>query len=223
MEKDMAGNYASKDTLITAAVNSGDDVIFLFDSPVFSEPVITRQSEEENSSEEAVEFAVVDVPFKLNLYTYDTMGRDTVVAYSGKSSVKQRVPYRAEETDEEIEESLWLCLADAGKRTGTRSASNFLSNWKTETFYFYFYDSSAAWYDASIAAYEYKWHEAIENWMKVLDTNNLARRGAAEFNIAQACYLLGDYELSEAWLAQARKDGQLPLCDVLQRRLDRRK
>lgn len=219
MEKDMAGDYASKDTLVNAAVRSGDDVIFLFDSPSFGDLSISEKTAVANASEPDLRSVRVTAPFKLNMYVYNTMGEDTVKTYRGSSSIAQQVFCKQNDSAEDVEQALWGSLGQIGENTGKKSAGNFLSTWETESFYFYFYDYNDSWVKATQAAFEYRWHDAIDSWMELLDTKNLTKRAAAEYDIALAFYLLGDLNLSQAWLNRADEDSQLPLAPVLRRRI----
>jgi len=210
MEKDMAGNYAAKDTLVNAAMMSGDDVVFIFDSPEFSEIEIASENE-------------VKVPFKLNLYAYNTLGADTVRVFQGSTTLTQKIVRAPGESDEDVKENIWQNLSDAGLRTGARSAANFISAWETEARYFYFYDYGEKWLKASNAAMDYRWREAIDTWMSLLDTKNMSKRSAAEYDIALAFYMLGDYDLSAAWLDQSDRDCKLALSKYLRADLEKKK
>ncbi|MBQ4286331.1 MAG: hypothetical protein II720_07680, partial [Bacteroidales bacterium] len=95
--------------------------------------------------------------------------------------------------------------------------------WKTEQYGFYYYENPTAWITAAQAAYDYRWHEAIKTWMTLLDTKNMEKRSYAEYNIATACYLMGDYPLAEKWLDRSAKDYSHSLISVLRKRINSRK
>ena len=59
--------------------------------------------------------------------------------------------------------------------------------------------------------------------MTLADTGDLLKRSCAEYNIAVACYMLGDYMLASEWLAMSDKDNKLPQSDALRKRIDARK
>ena len=88
--------------------------------------------------------------------------------------------------------------------------------------YTFIYFESDGWDAASQAAYSYKWKEAIEEWMKLLETNNTLKRSCAEFNIATACYLLGDNELALKWLDRSDADYPVSLSSGLRKRINAR-
>ena len=63
----------------------------------------------------------------------------------------------------------------------------------------------------------------MDIWMGLLDTPNILKRSCAEYNIAVACYMLGDYALAEEWLDRSEQDNELPVTDALRKRIMTRK
>ena len=63
----------------------------------------------------------------------------------------------------------------------------------------------------------------MDIWLELLETNDLLKRSCAEYNIAVACYMLGDYNLASEWLDLSDKDNLLPLSDALRKRIEARK
>ncbi len=88
------------------------------------------------------------------------------------------------------------------------AAVNYLSSWKEETFQLMYYEDGT-WLGALFAVYEYHWKTAMDMWISLLDTENYDKRSCAEYNIAVACYVLGDYELALKWLDRSDKDSAI--------------
>ena len=64
----------------------------------------------------------------------------------------------------------------------------------------------------------------MDLWFGLLDTNDPMKRSCAEYNIALACYMLGDYNLAGQWLERSDKDNKLPnMSDALRKRIEARK
>ena len=63
----------------------------------------------------------------------------------------------------------------------------------------------------------------MDIWFTLLDSKDVLKRSCASYNIAVACYLLGDYRLSEDWLDLSDKESELPLSASLRKRIDSRK
>lgn len=128
---------------------------------------------------------------ELKLYVYDALNpRDTVYKFSGG------------DVSEYISGS-----ADYMQELGKAYAGMFLSKWRGGKYsVVYFEMGEEAWRRGADAAYNYRWKEAMDEWMTLLDTGNMQKRGCAEYNIALACYMQGQYELAKEWLDLADKD-----------------
>ena len=223
MEKDFGGNYAVKDTLVNLVLDSGDDVVFLFDAPEFGEPVCNSRTPVTGVSRDSSNVLNVKVPYKMNLYVYDSMGKDTVQVFSSNGEVNRKAFCSPDESDADVAWRIWPELQSGGVRMGVRSAQDFLATWQTESYTLYYCDSPEAWINGAQAAYDFRWHEAITQWMKLLDTNSLEKRSCAEYNIATACYLIGDLDLALKWLDHSDKDYPLALSKGLRTRINSRK
>ena len=94
-----------------------------------------------------------------------------------------------------------------------------MPTWKSEQYTVIYFDSPEAWNTASEAAYNFKWHDAVKEWMTLVDTNNLMRRSCAEYNIALGCYMMGDNELALKWLDRSDADYPVSLSSGLRKRI----
>jgi hypothetical protein len=143
----------------------------------------------------------VMVPFTMTLYCFDGMDKsEEVRVFTGSSRA-------------------YIDGSDAGITV----AQSFKIRWKTEPYSLAYYDNEK-WYKALDKAEAYDWKGAIDQWFTRLDTNDLMRRACAEYNIAVACYMLGDYALAQQWLDRSDADNKLPnMSDALRKRIDSRK
>lgn len=137
----------------------------------------------------------------LRLYCFDAMDPDEKVNVFAGSTIIQ--------DDEEAE------------NTGKTVASSFLSQWKHEQYSLTYYDNER-WYKSLDKAEAYDWKGAMDSWIGLLDTGDRLKRSCAEYNIAVACYMLGDYALASEWLDRSDKDNKLPLSDALRKRIETR-
>ena len=63
----------------------------------------------------------------------------------------------------------------------------------------------------------------MDIWFDCLDTNDVMKRACAEYNIAVACYMLGDFSLADQWLKKSMDDNDMPtMTDALRKRIDAR-
>lgn len=148
-------------------------------------------------------------PVRVGLFCYDGMNKDELV----KQFTGVRV--LAASSEEEL-------LAEASK-AGRKMSEPFESQWKHEQYSIAYYDN-ARWYEALVRADRYDWKGAMDIWMELLDTHDMMKRAAAEYNLAVACYMLGDFDLATLWLDQSDSDNKLPtLSDALRKRIEARK
>lgn len=124
---------------------------------------------------------------KVRLHVYDSMGKtDTVRTFSA------------------------ILPTDGGnesaKTTGQKASVRFLSNWRPESFYFYYYDYKD-WCSAADDAYEFKWYSALEKWLSIATKVQGKKLACAAYNLASASYILGDYSLCDRWLSVAEQNG----------------
>ena len=220
MEKDFGGDYAARDTLVNLVMDTGDDVIFLFEAPAFDTPVCGSRSPVVGVGRDSSNVMQITVPYKIKLYVYDSMGQDTVKVYSGSSDFSEKVFCSPDESDEDVCWRAWSQYVRGGVKAGISYSRHFLSTWKPEQFTFFYCDSPQAWNTGGQAAFEYRWHDAIQAWMTLLDTKNMEKRSCAEYNIATACYLIGDYELAQKWLDLSDKDFKVYLSSGLRSRIN---
>ena len=146
------------------------------------------------------------VPMKVSLYCYDGMNKeDKVFVYTGTTVVTS---VSASSLENEA--------VDVGKNV----SETFKAQWKYEQFSIAYFDG-IKWYEALYRAEEYDWKGAMDIWLSMLDTNDLLKRAAAEYNISVACYLLGDFELAEEWLKKSKADNDMPtLTDAMSKRIE---
>jgi tetratricopeptide (TPR) repeat protein len=150
------------------------------------------------------------VPLKVSLYCYDGMNKeDKVFAFTG-TTVISSIADKKSLTDE---------ASDAGKLV----AEPFEAQWKHEQYSIAYYDNMK-WYEALARAEQYDWKGAMDIWLDCLNTNDMLKRASAEYNIAVACYMLGDLALAEEWLDRSVADNEMPtLTDALSKRIKARK
>lgn len=105
---------------------------------------------------------------------------------------------------------------------GKDLANAFDPQWKPELFSLY-YCYQSGWHEAMEKAGGFDWKGAMDIWMGLLDTKDLLKQSCLCFNIATACYMLGEYELASEWLYRSDRINHLPLSSVLRKRIDARK
>ncbi|MCQ2140814.1 MAG: DUF6340 family protein [Bacteroidales bacterium] len=194
MEK-LSGDYSSLDSMALLATDLGPDVLFLVDTP---------------------DFYIESGKPKVNagLYAYDTMGKDSVYRVYARAEV----PVTTEPFDSsQIKKSVKLAEA-----IGKKMADNFISTWNNEYYTVYYFDTEASMKAVELAS-EMKWENALEIWLRLVKTKNLHSRSCFEYNVAVACYMLGEYDLAVEWLNQSESDSQVVNASALRKRIEIRK
>ena len=186
--EDRGGKYSQKDTLVNLLMDTGSDVVFLFDKVG-----VTKSSEDVNK-------------FNIRLYCFDAMNQaENVYSFVGSTMVNSKSEN----------------LQNEAAKAGDIVAGSFKSQWKHEQYSIVYYENEK-WYNALMRAEMYDWKGAMKIWMDLLSTKDLLKRSCAEYNIAVACYMLGDYALATEWLDRSDEDNELPVSSALRKRIEAR-
>lgn len=216
MPKVGGGVYSNADTLINLIVDTGCDIVFLFDAPEFGNVQIKEQKTSTSGT-----YYPVSVPVAIKLYGFDSLsGSDTVRVWTGTRMLSANM--EASLGRQAAADSLWNRIGSSAENLGEVSARTFAPVWKEETYTFIYYESPEAWLAAAQYASDYKWNEAMKVWISLLDTNNPMKRSCAEYNIATACFLMGDNELALKWLNSSDEDYPISLSKALRKRIQAR-
>lgn len=216
MPKVGGGVYSNADTLINLIVDTGCDIVFLFDAPEFGNVQIKEQKTSTSGT-----YYPVSVPVAIKLYGFDSLsGSDTVRVWTGTRMLSANM--EASLGRQAAADSLWNRIGSSAENLGEVSARTFAPVWKEETYTFIYYESPEAWLAAAQYASDYKWNEAMKVWISLLDTNNPMKRSCAEYNIATACFLMGDNELALKWLNSSDEDYPISLSKTLRKRIQTR-
>lgn len=189
-----AVDYASRDSLISLVIQTGSDVVLLFDSVKFGDVAKTDGG--------------VTLPYTVSLRCYDAMNQnDRMLSFTGSSVAKA---------------SGIEALPNQAWEAGGTVASSFAPQWKHEQYSIYYFNTEK-WLDALTKAEMYDWKGAMDVWFTFLSSNDPLKRSCASYNIATACHMAGDYYLASQWLDKSDKDNLLPLSEVLRKRINARK
>ncbi len=104
---------------------------------------------------------------------------------------------------------------------GAVIASYFKSQWKHEQYSLYYFEDEK-WIASIDKASRYNWKEAMDIWFGFLNSADELKRSCAEYNIAVACYMLGDFHLALEWLNRSDEECRLANSDSLRKRISAR-
>ena len=222
--RSLAGaDYSRKDSLVNILMDTGSDIVFLFDTLKFG--IMTVGGPSRVSYPSSLDSSYVsngNIPYTMKLYCYDGMNKeDRVQAYGGTAIARPEIYSNGKDDSTIATAKAWNSLGVEGWDAGVLIADSFKSQWKHEQYSIVYYEGEK-WYDALAKAEQYDWKGAMDLWMTFLSTNDMLRRSCAAYNIATACYMLGEYDLAEDWLNQSDKDNKLPYSDALRKRINER-
>ncbi len=214
-------DYSSKDSLIALLVDTDADVVFLLDTLAVGDITMGGPTRVASPvSKDSSYISTGSLPFTMTMYCMDAMNKDEkVYTFKGSSVAAPFVYSDGKQRNDTLVRRSVASLPEVGFETGKMISESFKSQWKHEQHSIVYFDGQK-WYTALDYAERYLWKDAIDIWIGLLNTNDMLKRSCAEYNIAVACYMLGDYSLAKEWLDQSDKDNQLPLSDALHKRID---
>lgn len=220
MTRSEGGNYASKDTLVNLLMDTGSDVVFLLDAVDFGEmSVAGRSNLAYKTSADSSVLNVGSIPFTLKMYCFDAMNEtEDVKTFGGTAIAQPEVFSDGSLTYDQLKEKAYEALAEEGWAAGELVGASFASQWKVEGFSVIYFDSSK-WIEALEKADSLDWKAAMDIWFGLLDSKDVLKRSCAAYNIALACYMLGDKDLAANWLDLSDSESELPLSASLRKRI----
>lgn len=213
-------DYSVKDTLVNLLIDTGSDVVFLFDTTKFG--VMTLGTSDKLSEPVSADSAYINtgsVPYTIKLYCFDAMNQKEEVRTFGGTSVAQPAVYSAgKETDEQLKVQLATALSKEGWNVGQVIASSFAPQWKEEGFSIIYFDSEK-WITALEKANQFQWKQAMDIWLGLVDSKDIMKRSCAAYNMAVACYISGEYKLALEWLNLSNLEYELQMSDSLRKKI----
>lgn len=223
MRMSEGGNYASKDSLFNILMDTGVDMVFMFDTVRLGTIVIGGSTRVPSASSPDSAFVCrATLPYTMKLYCFDGMDKaEKVRSFGGTSVAKPDVYSDGKTSGTQLMNKTMKNIDAAGWDAGLLVAESFKSQWKHEQYSIVYYENQT-WYNALEKAENYDWKGAMDIWMELLDTRDMMKRSCAEFDISVACYMLGDYNLAIQWLDRSDADNKLPISDAMRKRIEQR-
>ena len=223
MQSQPGAVYASRDSLFNILMDTGSDVVFLFDTLKFGQMSMGGVSRVLSPvSPDSSYLSTGSVQFTMKMYSFDGMDKkERVQQFGGTSTARPDVYSNGSEEPAVLIQRAWENLSEEGWNAGIQVAGSFKSQWKHEQYSLLFYDNEK-WYSALDKAEMYDWKAAMDIWIGLLASKDVLKRACAEYNISVACYMLGDYELAKEWLDRSDADSMLPQSDAMRKRINAR-
>ncbi|MBR4756078.1 MAG: hypothetical protein IK076_03985 [Bacteroidales bacterium] len=216
-------DYSNKDSLVNLVMESGKDVVFLFDVPGLGAPVPGEpiKVSGKKASEDSAYLSKVKIPFSTKVYVYDSMNKDDkVLGFTGNKELSSDIYTDGKQSKNTVASAALEEIKKLGDNAGYLAANTFLSSWIQEVFYVIYYEGAEkAWNKAAASAFEFKWDEAIEGWITLLGSKSSEKRAWAAYNIALGCFMSGQPGLALEWLDRSDKDYPVSLSKSLRSKI----
>ena len=223
MGHDKGADYSAKDTLVRLVLDSGKDVVFLFDLPELGAPDVGEPLKltGRRRSADSTYISNVSIPFTTKVYVYDSMNKeDKVLGFNGSKTLSTEVYSDGSVGKDNIAVRSMKAIPAIAEKAGIMAANSFLSNWKQEYFYVVYYEGSeAAWNKGAENAYSFKWDKAIQEWLPLTSSKNAETRACAAYNIALGCFMAGMPDLALEWLDRSDKGTPISLSKDLRKKI----
>ena len=132
------------------------------------------------------------------LHAYDTMGKDEVKTLNATTNVPSDITSTS--------------FAKGAAKMGSAFSAKFINGWKEDSFTIVYYDTEK-WLNALSYADSLEWDKAAEIWLELAQTAaNPNVRSCAAYDMALACFMNREYDLSMEWLAES--DRLAPISDL---------
>lgn len=206
-------DYSAKDTLVNLVLESGKDVVFLFDIPELGSPIVGNPTStvSRKASPDSAYTTSVAMNFSTRVYVYDSMNKDDkVLGFTGSKSLSTDVLHGRDADKQKIAKASLKDVPKMAEKAGSLAANTFLSTWTQDSFLVIYYDGAErAWNDAASLAYSFQWDKAIEKWLTLVGSKSAEKRACAAYNIALGCFMSGQPDLAIEWLD--RSDKEMPI------------
>lgn len=235
LEKDYFGGepvigmyaYPVADTVLVEdmhklVMDTGEDVVFVLKSVVGTPKDGKNNPFQKATHPDSAYVYAPKVPVSVKLYVYDSMGADLVKSYKGTTLINAAVFNSGIVPEDNLNDQVKTRIpAIASRSMGERMSKHFISDWKPESFSFYWFDDiqSSKWLGALDKVREGKFTDAIKIWEPLVKGRNQYKAAHACYNMAMAFYLLGDMQLASKWLDQAESLENVSQVVVLRKRI----
>lgn len=223
MEYEKGSDYSAKDTLVHLVMESGKDVVFLFDLPELGAPEVGEplKLSGRRRSPDSTYISNVAIPFSTKVYVYDSMNKeDRVLGFNGSKTLSTEVYSDGNTGKDNIAVRSMKAIPAIADKAGSLAANSFLSNWKQDYFQVIYYEGSeAAWNRGAEYAYKFEWDKAIKEWLTLINSKNEEKRACAAYDIALGCFMSGMPDLALEWLDRSDKDMPVSISKDLRKKI----
>ena len=146
----------------------------------------------------------VIIPSRAFMDVYDAISDTTLFSTIATDSIQIDIPYEFASSQQDIQMYMDSTESLVFTRFGAAAVQNICPYWKTEIWNLFDYPTISSWHKAYMNARNFRWQEAITNWMPFTEEKDAKKASLAAFNIAVACQIMGENELAASWISFCR-------------------
>lgn len=195
------GDIVGDGTLDLLAVQTDRDMFIVIDSLNVGSYTSSRNTKGyyQNSSVNVVD---VLLPITFKVLAYDVKRLETLYSRQVVDTVTWSVMGEGEILNSTAIAQANAHLKEAFRGLGESVSMIFLPTWNQEERMIVCY-SGSKWTNAYYLASDFKWEQAMEVWLELVKRGGPQKQGAAAYNLAVACEILGRYDTALKWLDYA--------------------
>lgn len=195
------GDLISDGSLDLLAVQTDRDMFIVIDSLSVGSYTLSRNTKGYYQSS-SVNMVDVLLPISFNVLAYDVKRLETLYSRQIVDTVTWSVMGEGEILNSTAIAQANAHLKEAFRGLGESISMIFLPTWNQEERMIVCY-SGSKWMNAYYLASDFKWEQAMEVWLELVKRGGPNKQGAAAYNLAVACEILGRYDTALKWLDYA--------------------
>ena len=199
-------------TLDLLAVQTDSDMLIALDSLSIGSFTLVR------SGENVVQ---VSLPVIFNVQAYDFLKLESIYRRQVVDTVVWTVMGEGQVPNSMAIAQANAHLKEAFRGVGEKVSEIFLPSWNQEERMILCF-SGSKWENAYYLAYDFKWEQAIDVWLELVKGSSPMKQGAAAYNLAVACEILGRYDIALKWLDFAESKCYFAQMTTLRKKLQER-
>lgn len=214
-------NVLSSSTLDMVAIESDSDIIIALDSLQVGSYRVIRDGSKAYHEGEFKDVVDVALPVAYKVQAYDAVHLKTLVDKEVVDTITWSIM-----GDGQIQNSTAISqanthLKEAFRTIGEATAHIFLPEWKQQERMIVCF-SGSKWENAYYLASDFKWEQAMDVWLELVKGGSPDKQGAAAYNLAVACEILGRYDTALKWLDFAESKCYFSQMSTLRKKLQER-
>ena len=140
---------------------------------------------------------IVSLPYTVDMHVYDAMEEKIAFQAYHKDTVYIKV--LASSNKKEFNGFVASKLPEVARVVGETLGSKLTRQWEREQRMLVNFPDNSQWEKPLALAMDFKWKEAIAQWMPLTTSRNSRIAAYASYNIAVGCEMLQQFELAREW------------------------